>query len=274
MPKDFELPCGIKTPDGKFTKVVTLDEITGREEDILHDQTIAAGGKGKLKRSSSMRISEVLSRCTVAIGDFTRPVGKDRKNAPNYFLDLWKKAFLGDRGFMVIRLREMSLGSSFIFPENCPRCKKIIERVVVDLASLEVRPMDPAVASGPTEMEVVTPSGIRVVWRALVGTDEEAISNVRENHPANLPTAVMRFRMISLDGEQATNESLADLTSSDRVFLRNHFDEVEGGIDTSVEIVCDNPECLHEFKRKLNLGHENFFFPSGRYSSLKETSQP
>ena len=85
---NLSLPHAIQEPDGSWTKEVEIDEMTGEEEDILTDLTRASGGTGTYQVSGPDRITKILSRCTVRIGNTVRT--KDRFVEPDFFLKAWK----------------------------------------------------------------------------------------------------------------------------------------------------------------------------------------
>jgi hypothetical protein len=260
-----QLPNAIQQPDGTWTKEIELEEMIGEDEDILADRRTAPGGKGKMLKTGPMRMSEILSRCTVRIGTATRPDGKDRFSAPNHFLQSWKQAYVNDRGFAVIRLREMSLGSDYTFTAVCPTCSREVEGVSVDLSTLEVTSKPVELVSKETHT-LTLPSGKVCVWKMLRGVDEDMLEEVMEERKADLVTALQQLRVVSLDGEPRTVQSLARLTTKDRRAIAAAYQEVEGGIDTLVSpITCDNPSCGRQFASRVNVGSSGFFFPSAAH---------
>lgn len=254
------LPNAIRQTDGTWTKEVELDEMTGEEEDILADQTRRPGGKGVLAKSPSQRMTEVLARCTLRIGKETRPDGKTRDTAPMYFRRLWEQAIINDRGFATIRLRQYSLGDKYVFEDVCPVCSKELKNVTVDLADLKVTetPIEKVAAVHP----YTTPSGLKVEWRSLVGLDEDKVATIVRERKSDFLSGIFLLRLATIDGQTATNDMVKKMRSSDRRAIMAQFDETEGGIDTQVEIVCDEPSCEALFTRKLNVGDPAFFFPS------------
>lgn len=277
MPHKLFLPNAIKTPSGKLTKEVEIVPMTGREEDILQDQTMAPGGKGRLLKTASQRITEILSRCTVSMGGDdghqpeTRPMGQDRKALPMYFAEAWKKAFANDRGFMVIRLRQASLGDEYVFDDTCPHCKKEIKGIKVDLANLEVTSKPLSEVSDEYKFELPG-SGDVVLWRPLLGADEDTLEEIRKSRKADLPSALLYLRTININGTKPSDDVIKDLSSLDRRALQSEFDAREGGIDTKIEVTCDNQDCQREFTRRMSVGHPSFFFPSAVPSVSKRTS--
>lgn len=267
----IELPGAMRQTDGTWTKEVEIDEMTGEEEDILADQRRAPGGKGVLLKPAYQRITEVLSRCTKRVGTEARPEGKDRFNDPGYFERHWEEAYSNDRGFAVIRLRQLSLGDEYVFSQVCPSCKKDIKGVTIDLADLDVT-SQPLEQARVTERKLTLPSGLPVVWRPLVGKDEARQVEMVHAHESDLVSAVLFLRLVSIGGEQPNFDKVRRLSTNDRRALRLAYDQGEAGIDTEVQITCDNKECREEFSKQLNVGRVDFFFPSATPSASKQTS--
>jgi hypothetical protein len=254
-------------------KDVELEEITGTEEDILSDSTKAPGGAGVLLKPIYQRMTEILSRCTKTIGKESRPAGKDRENLPGYFEPHWAKAFSNDRGFALIRLRQLSLGDMYTFSEVCPGCSKDLKRISVDLSALKVSSVDlDKISKSGGIFQIRLPSGLDVQWKILRGEDEPAFEEVREGQKTNLMTALLYMRIVSIGGVKPKFEDIRRMSARERAALRTGFDEIEGGLETEITIECDNPRCKTVFKRILNIGRPDFFFPSEIPSDSKQTS--
>lgn len=264
----IEIPNALRaqaTDDTSWTKDVELDELTGDEEDILTDQTRAAGGKGVLARSASRRITEVLSRCTVSLGGVTRPEGKTRKTAPLFFEKQWHRAYTSDRSFAMIRLRQISLGDDYTFEATCPSCKKGIPNIHHDLAALEVKTVPLEEASQLTRTVTLPRSGDKVTYRMLTGEDEQYIQDVLKTRKSDYLSALLARRIVGVvttseDPVPPPIEYLKGMRQYDRRFFSAEADKHEGGVDTEIKIVCD--ECHTEFLKKLDMGDPAFFFPS------------
>lgn len=244
------LPCGYFDPDNGVTSPiheVEFEEMTGYEEDILGD---------KSKHTSGMAINEVLSRCLVRIGDL-KP---EKPTRGKFFLPHLDKMLVGDRTYLLIRLRQLSLGDSFAFETKCPACKVRIPRFTVDLASLTVKPME-----DPTKREwnVTLPSSkLGASFRALVGADERALNQIRKQKKEDFFSSLLMLRLTELGGDKVSSVTqLKKLTVKDRDFLRGQFDKIEGGIDTQIQCACES--CGHEWEMVLPIGEHSFFFPSG-----------
>lgn len=270
---ELDLPNGIRTPSGVWTKRVELSEMIGEDEDTLADTTRAPGGKGVLAKSGSARITDILARCTVSMGGETRPEGKTRFNAPDFFKKAWLGGYTSDRSFAMIRLRQCSLGDIYWFTESCPNCKKEIKRIRVDLTELQLRSISLDLAQQDGHTLVLPRSGDKLVWRFLRGVDEETIEDIVRKHKGDFLSAIFYERITSVNGEKPKGglDYLKKLSKFDRDHLRMTFDAVEGGIETDIQITCD--ECGTEFSRKIEImGKTSFFFPSETGSD--ETSKP
>ncbi len=265
-----QLPIALKQSDGTLTKEVEIEEMTGTEEDILSDQTRAPGGKGVLAVPVSLRMSRILSRCTVRVGKDVRPAGKTRKHLPDFFLNHWQKATLIDRGYTTVRLRQLSLGDAYTFSDNCPSCKKVIPEITIMLNELEVSEIPLEKISDTYSF--TTKNGRTILWRMLRSDpDDVKLEEILERRKADLPTALIQLRVVSIDGAKPSPEELQEMGTLDRQNLLADFDDVECGIDTDIQIVCDS--CDSEFWRKLPVGKASFFFPSGTRSASKGTSR-
>lgn len=260
----IELPMGIQQSDGTWTKIVELEEITGKDEDILADNSRAPGGKGVLVNSMSRKMTRVLSRCTLRIGEEVRPSGKTKDNMPGYFEPHWTKAFMNDRAFTFIRLRQLSLGDIYSYTEVCPECEKEIPNLSLDLSGMEVSisPLEAVSALGGV-FTLVTSRGSKVVWKALRGEDEDIFLTLKEDYKDRILSALMLTKVISINDNRPKIGDLENLKGIERKELRDDFDAKEGGIDVEIVNTCDNPQCKQVFRKYLNPGSIDFFFPSG-----------
>ena len=286
----LRLPNGIRDTKGNWTKEIEIDEMTGDEEDILTDQAREEGGTGMFKVSGPQRITSILSRCTIRIGDDKRPEGNDRYKLPDYFRTAWDAGFSTDRVFSMVRLRQLSLGEIYRFDQNCPNCKREIKYVVIDLAKLSVTEKKLEDVMELQRKVQLPRSQDVVVWKFLCGKDEDMVDAIMREHKSDF-ISVMLFRRIMgvypWDVATQSNSSINPespvpggldyvkrMKSMDRRYMAQQFDASEGGIDTDIVIICDNNECRHEFSTKLQVMGGSFFFPSATPSPGSSTSAP
>lgn len=239
----FELPCGYydETTRELHTEV-QVREITGIEEDMLASQQI----------SSAQKISSLLTGCVTRVGPET-----DRGKIARMVADLT----VGDRVFLIFAIRRVTLGDELPVRESCPACKTTT-LFMVDLAKdMQARKM-----KDPTKrvFDVTLPSGLTARFRVSTGGDEERLAKIVKRNkqaPDALSQSIL-MRLELLGDEKPTLQVVKSLGMRDRNFLRDQFQEVEGGVDTALELEC--PSCGNEWEKDLDLSAASFFFPGGR----------
>ena len=98
--------------------------MTGAEEELLTNQRLIRTGDA---------VNQVLKNCIVRLGDNDEPSMKD-------VLDLLS----GDRLFILVKLRQVSLGDEVELELVCPNAAcRATNHVAVDLEELEVTPYGP-----------------------------------------------------------------------------------------------------------------------------------
>ncbi len=259
------LPGGIKVGD-EWHQEVELAPITGFEEDIMADSTLADDGSGRPAVSGSARMTKVLSACCVRIGKLTRPEGATRSTNPNFFETLWQNAFMLDRSYAILQLRALTLGKSFKFSATCPNCGKTHD-VSVDLLSFGqdwIQPKHPDILT--IEHQFTTPEGGNLVcWRSLTGSDEEKVRAIKDQRKSDQLTSILMLRTTRIDGSSEKMDkytALRSMSSGDRVALRKQFELVEGVQPMLVPLKCSNIDCRKEFRSQVDTGDRSFFFPS------------
>lgn len=241
----FELPCGLLTPDGELFTEVRVREITGVEEDMLASKKVPA----------TKKMGQLLVGCTQGIGPFSDPT---------QVAALVPKLLVGDRVFLLLAIRRVSLGDEYPFRSECPECE-VQSLFNIDLSGLEVKPMpEPRKRS----YEVVTPKGRKVQWHPMDGAGEQKLANL--GGEADKVTMALLVRLDAVDDSPPTLSGLKALGMSERNFLRDCFQEAEGGVDTGMEMEC--PKCSHEYKIELDIGQQGFFFPSVMRRASKSKS--
>lgn len=233
----FELPCGYLDAEGVLHRQVEVREITGFEEDMLASKNV----------SSHQKISNLISSCTVRIGTITDK-GK--------LALITEELLVGDRVFLMFAIRRVSVGDEYPFRSRCPAKEcKYSGIFYLSLADLETKPMP-----DPTKriFDTTLPTGKQARFRPLKGRDEETLSKAASKNDALSLAMLLRLEM--LKGEPPTLQAVKSLSMRDRTALRVAFDEVEGGVETTLDMKC--PVCGLEFEEELDVGQAGFFFPS------------
>ncbi len=218
---NFVLPSG---------QEVELTELTGREEEILTNRKLIKSGEA---------INRVLLNCTKRIGENTSP-------AMGAILDLLS----GDRLFILVKLRQISLGDTVDLELICPACKET-SFISVNLEELPVTNY-----TEEREFTFQLPSSKKEIrFGYLDGYKERRLAALKE---PNL-TSAMLARIISVDGNPPNKKVITDLPMRDRSELRKEMLKTDAGIDTEIETICQS--CGNKIKTRLE-AESAFLFPN------------
>jgi hypothetical protein len=218
-----------------LTTEVKVREITGVEEDLLAARNVPSGKK----------VTQLITNCLERLGTVT-----DKAELAQAVRGLP----IGDRVFLMMSIRRVTLGDDFPFEAKCEACDKK-SLFTVNLAELGMKPMpDPK----KRVHEVTLPSGKTARWHVMTGKEEESLAKFQNLDQLSLSILV---RVDLLNGNPTDLDSIKALNMKDRNYLRDEcFGEVEGGIETEMELGC--PVCGEEFKTELDVSQTGFFFPS------------
>ena len=240
----FELPCGHIDNEGKLHTSVTVREMTGEDEEVLAARNMP----------TTKKINKILTNCTESIGPFSG-------QALNFIVpDLTQ----GDRIYLLMAIRRASLGNDMPFQTQCPKCKAEA-RFILDLGELETKkPKHPEIRT----YDLTLPkTGKKVRMRVLTGRGEEAISKAATKGVDIISTAILA-RMESIDDKPATIDDLKALPLMDRNFLKDAWEDHEGGVDTEVQVDC--PSCSEAYETELDISQQGFFNPSATLKNWKK----
>lgn len=242
------LPCGyLPEPGGPIYREVRIREMQGFDEDELSNPANARGSKA---------FDVLLSRCLLSVeGVYEKP---DPHKADRRMEEIARQLRLGDRYYLLLALRRLSLGDEYTVTMVCPSCRK---QSTFDLDLSDLKRIDmPNPESESTE--VTLPSGRKVTVRPLMAKDESALAKLRDQHKHDFATASLRLRVTHLDGQLlVSNVALQHLSLRDRDALRSEMFALDGGIDTEAQFEC--PRCMASFSGDVPLDQPSFFFPSG-----------
>lgn len=266
----FDLPCGYLDPtDGTLHREVQIEEITGRDEDML----------GNDKVPSHRKIEHLFRSCISRLGTI-----HDKARIAAAIPELLS----GDRIFLLLAVRRVSLGDEYPYKDVCPKCEKDFY-ATVDLSNLTVVPMkEPHIRVREARMpskaackrwaatgevpapEDTNPTGHIVRFRATNGRDETEVATQTKS-PEDAVTRLIARRIELFDGAPPNLQLLQALSIPERSYLRDVFFELfDGGIDTLIQSQC--PYCHSEFERELEVAQTGFFFPSRVRKTSKATS--
>lgn len=221
----YILPSGIE---------IELREMTGLEEELLTNQRLLRSGDA---------INQVLKNCLVRLGDETTVT-------VNHVQDLLS----GDRLFLLVRLRQISLGDTVDLELQCtnPACKNR------NILSVCLDELESTSYGEEREFDFLLPaSKVSVKFTHLDGNKEKRLALLKE---PNITSAMM-MRIVSVNDKPPSKKILADMSMRDRTALRAEMTRVDAGIDTVVECDCD--QCGTKLKTRLE-AEPAFLFPGVR----------
>jgi len=217
---------------------VELRELTGVEESLITNRRLMQNGEG---------VDKVLFNCIVRIGDREALTQEDIMNLLS-----------GDRMFVLVRLREISIGNEVELILTCPNANCGEEELVgVNIEELKVTPYGPE-----REHTIKLPrSGETVRYRLLDGKMERRLSDLQRQDKNMSIHAALLMRIIDVDGKPPTKMTTAQMVSADLNALRHDIQRHEGGIDTQVRANC--PVCGAKIVTRLE-AEPTFLFPEAR----------
>lgn len=236
----FNLLAGYIDKDGTHHTTFTLREMTGRDEEAI--------SKSDMKQNGAKLISTLLERCVTSIGTLTRKgIG----------IEAWKEVIkgllVGDQDYMLIKLRELSMGGEIEVTHTCPYCKESL-KTLLDVSELEIKPFN-----GQRVVPFSLPKGYRDkkgelhkegTLRLPTGQDREILTPVARKNVAQASTLMLTRLCKFEDGLYVTEDIMRDLTVRDREYLQKLLQDNLFGINLEIDVTCTN--CGEDFKGNLN----------------------
>ena len=192
---------------------------------------------------------------------------------------------------IMIAMRLISYGKDLQVTVPCPKCKKTNERTI-DLQQLtaRVKPLDP-------QYTVELPTGLKVFLRPR-SIKQNIAENLVTLEQERLVLQVADDKLSVEERTKIYNDSMSYLTEkavqnlagyiykveapegktfNDTAMLYEWVDKISidefkiidaqvkaidsAGIDTTLHITCENPECKHEFDERIQFDPSRFFAP-------------
>ncbi len=233
----FELPCGYIDEEGTLHTELKVREITGHEEDMLANRKMIPGQK----------INALIAQCTERVGTIT-----DQGKLSQVVLDMT----VGDRLFAIFAIRRVTVGNLYTFEARCDACN-FTSQYTLDLSTLDIKEMPDRMKR---KFEIELPrSKAKVKFHPMIGREEMKLQQIDKKGTDSLSLAII-LRLDEIDGKAPSLKQVKGMSMVDRQFIRKKFDEVEGGVETEVELDCSS--CYQEFKQDLDVGQASFFFPT------------
>ena len=164
------LPGGILDGKGSCLKTVRVRELTGRDEELLADRRY---------HNAAEQVTDFLAQVIVEVPGLDKPVNRE----------LVATMLIGDRDYVLLRLRQLSLGDKI---EQVMRCPSIAcgKKADVEFLISELPVHRVAVVQPWYEFDLSTPvraddeKSNHMVLRLPVGRDLEAVLDCKDLNPA------------------------------------------------------------------------------------------
>lgn len=211
------MPGGLVLDDGRRLGRAELRPLSGREEEWL---TQHAG------MPSAHLATKLLSACFVRLENL----------AVNS--EIVSKLLVGDRDYLILQLRRMTLGDRFAAVFSCPACKRAMD--------VEFLAQDILIEPRPQNGATYTWQGERAVrYRLPNGADQEAVADLSPGEAVE----VLLARCVIDDGG-------TPLSVEERDALIADMEVRAPQIDLELDLSC--PECGHSFTTPFDC--TSFFF--------------
>ena len=237
---EFEMPAGYLDSDGVLHKTFTIREMTGRDEEAI--------SKGDLRQNGAKLITVLLERCVMSIGTLVKKEVGEIK-----WKEIIKSLYVGDQDYIVLKIRELSMGGEIEVTHICPNCKASM-KTILDVSELEVEPF-----KGERLIQFELPKGYRDkkgnvhttgTMKLPTGYDREVLTPIAKKNVAQASTLMLTRLCKFDDGISVTEDVMRDLTIRDREYLQKLLQENLFGVNLEVDVTC--VDCGEEFKGNLN----------------------
>jgi hypothetical protein len=241
----LELPGGVLDNRGQCFKTVIVRQLTGRDEELLADRRY---------RNAAQQVSEFLAQVLVEVPGLDKPVSKE----------LVSEMLIGDRDYLLLRLRQICLGDQVEQVMRCPApaCgqKADVEFLISELPVRRIQAVQPLYEFELSEpLRRDDPKSGHVSLRLPTGLDLEAILDCKDVNPA-MANSKLFGRIVKQLGRESLNEAGArELPLRVRHEITGFLKKITPGPELKIEIQC--PHCRADMSYPFDL--YGFFLPSG-----------
>lgn len=184
----------------------------------------------------------------------------------------WSKALVCDRFVALMHIRAETFGDDYAFKLQCANgsCGERFEWEV-HLADLPVKALPDAsratIRSGDNRFETTLSDGRRCWFRLQTGAHEAAAASALRSSSGRVLVTALSHRIDEIEGipkGMPISRYLEELDMRDIMDLLSLFDEVDGGVETDINVEC--PACGTEQTIALPFGAD-FFMPRPKKST-------
>lgn len=219
MPKTITCPSGL---------VGEIRGLKAKEASILADPVAQRKGA---------TLSNVLASCwlsTVDAGPYAWLNGGPVK---------WSEILLGDRFFVLLRVRAATFGEEYAFKVPCGSCSEPIDWEL-NLSDLPCKELPEEarenLKAGNNRFELTLSDGKKAAYRLLTGADEQKMQALAKAHPSNRPVVQLAARLFEIEGVSGPDRVryIEDLELAEVVRIGEVLDETDCGVETSIDVEC------------------------------------
>jgi hypothetical protein len=241
----LELPGGVLDRRGQCFKTVMVRPLTGRDEELLADRRY---------RNAAQQVSEFLAQVLVEVPGLDKPVSRE----------LVSEMLIGDRDYLLLRLRQISLGDRVEQVMRCPApaCgqKADVEFLISELPVRRVKAVQPLYEFELSEpLRKDDPKSGHVALRLPTGHDLEAILDCKDVNPAMANTKLFARIVKKLDREPLSEAVARELSLRTRYEITAFLNKITPGPELKIEVQC--PHCRADMSYPFDL--YGFFLPNG-----------
>lgn len=258
----FKLPCGYVDVNDKEHREVEVAKLKGRVRKAIARQEV---------RSNPVKILDtVLSHCVVRIGEV--------KNPKKSMLD---GLVTGDRDFIVLKVRQLSMGDTVEVEATCPGCNHS-RPFTLDLKEVEVVMRDEPDDGSEADIywnkdarawcfKVENPAlKVFAEFRLPTGFDQEAVAKYLRSNPVEANYRVYAGCLLEWNSEKGPFDLafIEDLDLDVLDYIEDQFRTRIPGVEGTHQAECEG--CAREFV--VTLESSDFLFRSLRQRP-KKTSE-
>lgn len=259
----------------RIAEVVCPSGLTGTIRRLkIRELDILASRKQQKKGTSITSLLASVWSDTGDLGPYTAPFCEFRKDSNEQPVIDWNRVLLGDRTFVLLQLRRLSVGKDFYFRIPCrsPNCRRQID-CHVDLDQVKTTGLSEEailkLSQGDNEFHRVLPFGEKsVAFKLLNGADESTVAKRPIDEDKQLSSSLL-IRLTSMEEASqspgARRKFVEDMDADDAEWLQNEWEEADIHIETIVEIECEH--CHRSQRIDLPFDADFFSRRSARKSS-------
>lgn len=180
----------------------------------------------------------------------------------------WSKVLVADRFYTLLQIRSLTFGDEYAFSVQCKSagCRERFEWEL-SLADLPVRALSEtsrAAFKDGNRFEARLPRDGRRVWfRLMTGADEARAAVALKNARDGMLLTALAIRIVEIEGvaDKDRRSFLEEMEMADATALLDTFEEVDGGVETTLEVEC--PHCFGVQEVELPF-ERGFFLPRAK----------